>query len=45
MLGATTKLYIPFQVLKKVFFLGLGPTVTIYAVTEINKYKKYRNKT
>ena len=40
MLGTTTKLSMPFQVLKEIFFLGLGLTVT-----EINIKKKYRNKT
>ena len=39
MLGTTTKLSMPFQVLKEIFFLGLGLTVT-----EINM-KKYTNKT
>ena len=28
MLGTTTKLSIPFQVLKEIFFLGIGLTVT-----------------
>ena len=37
MLGTTTKLSMPFQILKEISFLGL-------TVTEIN-IKKYRNKT
>ena len=45
MLGTTTKLSIPFQVLKEIFFLGLGLTVTEINIKKVQKQdlKKKKN--
>ena len=37
MLGTTTKLSMPFQVLKEIFFLGLGLTVTEINIKKVQK--------
>ena len=37
MLGTTTKLSIPFQFLKEIFFLGLGLTVTEINIKKVQK--------
>ena len=37
MLGTTTKLSMQFQVLKEIFFLGLGPTVTEINIKKVQK--------
>ena len=37
MLGTTTKVSIPFQVLKETFFLGLGLTVTEINIKKVQK--------
>ena len=37
MLGTTTKLSMPFQVLKEIFFLGLGLTVTEINIKKVQE--------
>ena len=42
MLGTTTKLSIPFQVLKEIFFLGLGLTVTEIQKQDLKNIKNVK---